>query len=343
MNEGRATAEAAEAARPSIWKSHWMNMLGRFAALLAVFTFFALFVPNRKFYTPRNLENIARQSAVYATAAIGMTLVIVAGGIDLSVGSVIALTVVVMAWVLSRPDLSAEANGTTQAAHLIDHWPQLLPIMAIAVGLVTAVVAGLVNGCLIVGLRLVPFIVTLGTMGVIRGLAKGIAHEKDIYPPKDTWLVNVMDPTLTSPDAGRSWMLLPPGIWLLLVAAIVAALMLRYTRLGRHIYAIGSNENTARLCGVPVERTEHGPAHGLVDDRDQDEQRDQQQQLEHHATSWRTARSACRAASADTSTPASLAAAARATSRAASSSSARARSRAAAIRDSASASCRASC
>src|SRR5262249_29372006 len=85
--------------------------------------------------------------------------------------------------------------------------------------------------------------------------AKGIAGEKDIYPPKDTWLNTIMDPTLTNRDAARSWMLLPPGIWLLIVSAVLAALLLRYTRLGRHIFAIGSSEDTARLCGVTVERT----------------------------------------------------------------------------------------
>jgi ribose transport system permease protein/erythritol transport system permease protein len=230
-----------------------VNTLGRFVALIAVFAFFALFVEGGKFYTPRNLENIARQSAVYATAAIGMTLVIIAGGIDLSVGSVIALTVVVMAWVLDRPAFAAD--GPMTARHLIDQWPTLLPLAAMAAGLAVAVVAGLLNGLLIVGLRLVPFIVTLGTMGIIRGVAKGIAAEKDIYPPEDTWLVSIMDPTLTSRDASRSWMLLPPGIWMLLVAAATGAVILRYTRFGRHVYAIGSNENTARLCGVPVERT----------------------------------------------------------------------------------------
>lgn len=255
MTAASTNNESTGVPRPSIWQSSWVNTLGRFLALVLVFAFFAVFVEGGKFYTPRNLENIARQSAVYATAAVGMTLIIIAGGIDLSVGSVIALTVVVMAWVLDRPYEFVGADGAIQAGDLIDHWPRLLPMIALAVGLATALVAGLFNGFLIVGLRLVPFIVTLGTMGIIRGIAKGIAHEKDIYPPKDTWLVGIMDPTLTSRDAARSWMLLPPGIWLLIVSAVLAALLLRYTRLGRHIFAIGSNENTARLCGVPVERT----------------------------------------------------------------------------------------
>jgi ribose transport system permease protein/erythritol transport system permease protein len=243
------------AERLSIWQTPWMNTLGRFAALVVVFLFFAILVEDGKFYTSRNLENIARQSAVYATAALGMTLVIIAGGIDLSVGSVIALTVVVVAWMLDRPCEVLQADGTVVAGNLIDRWPTLLPILALAVGVLAAMLAGIVNGCLVVGLRLVPFIVTLGTMGIFRGIAKGIADEKDIYPPVDTWLNGIMDPTLTSNDPGRSWMLLPPGIWILIVAAVLAALLLRYTRLGRHVFAIGSNQDTARLCGVPVERT----------------------------------------------------------------------------------------
>jgi ribose transport system permease protein/erythritol transport system permease protein len=243
------------AARLSIWEAPWVNTLGRFMALVVVFLFFAMLVEDGKFYTPRNLENIARQSAVYATAALGMTLVIIAGGIDLSVGSVIALTVVVLAWALDRPYAAAQPDGTTQTGDLIDHWPVLLPILALAAGMLAAMLAGLANGCLVVGLRMVPFIVTLGTMGIFRGIAKGIADEKDIYPPEDTWLNSIMDPTFTSSDPARSWLLLPPGIWMLIVAALLAAALLRYTRLGRHIFAIGSNEETARLCGVPVERT----------------------------------------------------------------------------------------
>ena len=103
---------------------------------------------------------------------------------------------------------------------------------------------------MIVGLRLVPFIVTLGSMGMVRGLSKGIANERDIYPPEDTWINSIMDPTLTS--AERGWMLLPPGVWILLLCVWIAWFLLRYTRLGRHIYAVGSNEETARLCGVRV-------------------------------------------------------------------------------------------
>ncbi|MCF7854365.1 MAG: ABC transporter permease [Candidatus Pacebacteria bacterium] len=225
-----------------------MNTLGRFLALLLVFAFFAVLVDGGKFYTVRNLENIIRQSAVYATAGLGMTMVIITGGIDLSVGSIIALSVVVVACVL---DLSA--GGVGDAHYLINQWPVLLPILAVLAGVAAATLAGMANGSMIVGLRLVPFIVTLGSMGMVRGLAKGIADERDIYPPEDTWISSIMDPTLTSAD--RSWMVLPPGVWLLLVGVAAAWFLLRYTRLGRHIYAVGSNEETARLCGVRVGRT----------------------------------------------------------------------------------------
>ena len=161
-------------------RGNWGNILGRFIALIAVFAFFSILVEDGRFYTPRNLENILRQSAVYGTAGIGMTLVIITAGIDLSVGSIIALAVVVVA-------------GCLNAA--------VAPIIAVVAGVSAATLAGLFNGGLIVGLRLVPFIVTLGTMGMIRGLAKGISKEKDIYPPDGNWIADIMDPALTNPNS----------------------------------------------------------------------------------------------------------------------------------------------
>jgi erythritol transport system permease protein len=246
----RSTAPA----RRSIWQTGWVNTLGRFLALVVVFSFFALLVDDGKFVSSRNLENIARQCTVYAIAAIGMTLVIIVGGIDLSAGSIIALSVVVIAWILNLQTSSTEGSSAPPL-QLLSVWPTLLPVLAILGGIAAGTLAGLANGCLIVGLRLVPFIITLGTMQIIRGIAKGIADDKDIYPPSESWVYTIMDPTLTSPDASRQWMLLPPGVWILIAAAVFAGLLLRYTRFGRHVYAVGSNEQTARLCGVPVERT----------------------------------------------------------------------------------------
>ena len=229
--------------------SGWGNILGRFLALIIVFAFFAFLVEGGKFYTLRNLENILRQSCVYGTAGLGMTMIIIAAGIDLSAGSLIALSVVTVAYVMNIE--VAGADGQMQAYAVLH--PTLTPILAVAAGILTATLAGLANGAMVVGFRLVPFIVTLGTMGMIRGLAKGIAKERDIYPPEETWINTIMDPTLSSTH--RSWQILPTGIWILLAGVVVSSFILRYTRLGRHIFAVGSNEETARLCGVSVGRT----------------------------------------------------------------------------------------
>ena len=243
------------ARRASIVESTWFDILGRFVALVVVFGFFAVLVDDGKFYTLRNLENILRQSAVYATAGLGMTLVIIAAGIDLSAGSMIALSVIALSTVLNLGSGGAGAAtvGAGEGNYLVYQHPVLIPILAGRAGGLAGTAAGLLNGCLIVGLRLVPFIVTLGTMGMISGLAKGVAHERDIYPPEATWIGGLMDPVLTS-KAGNGW-LLPTGVWILLVGVAVTGFVLRYTRLGRHIFAVGSNEETARLCGVRVGRT----------------------------------------------------------------------------------------
>ncbi len=229
--------------------SGWGNILGRFLALIIVFAFFAFMVDDGKFYTLRNLENLLRQSCVYGTAGLGMSMIIIAAGIDLSAGSLIALSVVTVAYVMNIHVTGADGQAVAYATlH-----PKLTPILAVSAGVLISTLAGLANGAMVVGLRLVPFIVTLGTMGMIRGMAKGIAKERDIYPPEETWINTIMDPTLSS--ATRGWQILPTGIWILLVGVLVSSFILRYTRLGRHIFAVGSNEETARLCGVPVERT----------------------------------------------------------------------------------------
>jgi ribose/xylose/arabinose/galactoside ABC-type transport system permease subunit len=105
---------------------------------------------------------------------------------------------------------------------------------------------------MVVGLRLVPFIVTLGTMGMIRGLAKGVAHERDIYPPEESWINTIMDPTLSS--ANRSWQILPTGIWILLAGVFASSFLLRRLQLGRYIYAVGANEKAAAFSGLNVKR-----------------------------------------------------------------------------------------
>lgn len=184
-----------------------------------------------RFVGARNMETLARQSAIVGTAALGMTLIIAMGGIDLSVGSVVALSTVVMAWLLQR--------GCS-------------PWAAAGGGVLLGAACGLFNGLLIIGLRVAPFIVTLGTLLIARGAAKGLAQEQkiDVNPDALGWLGDLLS-TLGREDR---WMLVPPGVWALIALAALTAVLLRYTRLGRHIFAIGSSELAARLCGVPVPR-----------------------------------------------------------------------------------------
>ncbi|HEV7498747.1 MAG TPA: ABC transporter permease [Vicinamibacteria bacterium] len=199
---------------------------GPLLGLLLVCAVFAWLI-GPQFFRPVNLELIARQTAIVCTAALGMTMVIVAAGIDLSVGSIIALSTVVIALLLKR-DVS--------------------PLLAALGGVAGAALCGLANGVLITRLKVVPFIVTLGTMLIVRGAAKGLADERRIEAPA-TWLNGL----LRTVEAGRG-LFLPPGIWILAVLALLVAGLLRYTVFGRHLFAIGSNERTARLCGVRVER-----------------------------------------------------------------------------------------
>ena len=199
-----------------------LDRAGALAGLVLVAITFA-FLVGPQFFSPVNLELILRQTAIVSTAALGMTMIIAAGGIDLSVGSMIALCTVVVALLLG--------SGAS-------------PGLAALGGVAATALCGTVNGVLVTRLGIVPFIVTLGTMLVIRGAAKGLAGEVRLEAPT-TWLNDL----LRRPDTG---ILLPWGVGLLALLAILVSLLLRYTTFGRHIFAIGSNERMARLCGVPI-------------------------------------------------------------------------------------------
>jgi ribose/xylose/arabinose/galactoside ABC-type transport system permease subunit len=219
-----------------------MEMGLRAVALLVVFIAFGVATPGGAFFSAGNVENILMQSAVYTMAGLGMTMVIITGGIDLAAGSTIALAMVVTALILTGGD----------GAFLAEH-PVACTALAVAAGAITGASVGLVQGLLITGLNLVPFIITLGGMMAVRGLAKGVADNQEISPSSANWLYR----ELMFPVQGQtfSWQLFPIGVWLTVAAAVGAALFLRYTRSGRRIYAVGSSEPTARLCGIPVQRT----------------------------------------------------------------------------------------
>jgi ribose transport system permease protein len=216
--------------------------LGPLIGLVVVVTLFSLLRP-KTFCTVGNFELILRQTAVVGTAALGMTLIIIAGGIDLSFGSAIAVVGVTIALLMPH----AVSDPATGARNVV---AGVAPALAVLGGIAAGLAIGAINGTLITGLRLVPFIITLGMMRFLRGAAQEMADNTMVYPVG----AGLLDRMLLPIDADRLW-LLTPGVWLMLLLAVLVSALLRYTRFGRHIFAIGSNEQTARLCGVPVART----------------------------------------------------------------------------------------
>jgi ribose transport system permease protein len=214
-------------ARRGDWAALW-SKLGSVLGLAFVVILFAVLRPHT-FLTADNFQIMLLQTAVVGTAALGMTLIIIAGGIDLSIGSNIALCTVVIALLLQH---------------------HVSPALAALGGIATGAACGALIGSLITRLNLTPFIVTLGMWGALRGAAKGLANETMVAAPS-TWLNDL----LQSLRPQSRWMIFPPGVWLMLVLTLFVGALLRYTRFGRHIFAIGSNEQTARLCGVSVKRT----------------------------------------------------------------------------------------
>lgn len=194
--------------------------------LAAVLACLALSLLTDSFATERNLFNVARNFAFVAIIAIGMTAVIASGGIDLSVGS----TVVLSAMVIS---VTMEA-GT----------PFLL---AAPLALAAALLVGLLNGVLVAYARMPPFVVTLGTLSAARSLAMVLSDNKMIYNfgPDHELLIWI---------GGGSTLGIPHPLYVLAVLTILMSLTFKWTRWGQHLFAIGSNENAAVLTGIPVQR-----------------------------------------------------------------------------------------
>lgn len=210
------------------WSRRLLGLLGPCLGLLLVIGLFSLSPTVRPFFlTGANFKIILTQTVIVAVGTLGMTLIIVSGGIDLSVGSVVALTSVVAATALAHGYSVWTAAGMT-----------LLVGMAI----------GLLNGIVIGGLRMMPFIVTLGMMGVARGAAKWLAGNETVSAPDSPLnaIMDLKDPTRLFP--------VPMGVWLTLALAVMMALVMRKTVFGRYIFALGSNETAARLCGIRVQR-----------------------------------------------------------------------------------------
>jgi ribose transport system permease protein len=206
----------------------WFVRIGPALGLIALVLVFTLLTdaPGR-YLSAFNLRIVLSQTVITAIGAIGMTMIIVSGGIDLSVGATIALT------------------GVITALGIGAGWP---PALAVLAAIAMGGFIGVFNGAMITTLRVVPFIVTLGMLGIARGVAKWLAHEQTVNAPA-SW---VNDLLVTFPKP--AWLILPIGVWTALGLAGIAAMVLNRTVFGRRVFALGSNEAAARACGVNTGR-----------------------------------------------------------------------------------------
>jgi ribose transport system permease protein len=221
MSAGETAATAPEREEERVLG--FGDVFGRDAGGLIVLLvlFAALTLASDEFLTGNNLANLARQVAIFGIIAVGQLLVILTAGIDLSVGSVLGLT------------------GCVTAELLVHGWAIGLAILA---GLLVGVALGVFNGSLVAYAGLPPFIVTLGMLGIARGVVLVLTNASTVQPLPDSF----------STIANGSLLGLPNLLWMFVVVVAVAAFVLRRTVFGRYVYAVGSNPESARLAGVPV-------------------------------------------------------------------------------------------
>ncbi len=226
-------------------KLHFLTIRGRSVlarlqsvlGLVAIFVLAALFSPKtsagaRIFLEAGNLTDILRQAAEIGVMALGMTLVIVTAGIDLSVGSTLALAATITAMVLTK-----WKPGAGPAEHIG---------LAVLAALAACAAAGALNGALIVSLRIQPFIVTLATMIGIRGLARRLTNNTNIDLGFGQDVASVF---------AKTWSNKTLVVLIFAILAVVCAVVLTRTVFGRRVRAIGDNERAALYAGLPIRRT----------------------------------------------------------------------------------------
>ncbi|MGB5106479.1 MAG: ABC transporter permease [Candidatus Zixiibacteriota bacterium] len=205
------------------------------ATLIPEFDGAGIFSPSPRrwptFLLAENIRNVANQITVIAIVAIGMTIVIITAGIDLSVGSLIALSAVIVTWLIGR--WGAESAGTG------------IMLAAASIGIVISGIVGAFSGLMITRFRIPPFIATLAMMQVAAGIAYIISQGRPIYQIPDSfiWLGRGVDPVFGIPTA----------VILMIVLYAVAHIVMSRTVLGRYIYAVGGNPEAARLSGIRVQ------------------------------------------------------------------------------------------
>ncbi|UCD28848.1 MAG: ABC transporter permease [Planctomycetota bacterium] len=201
-----------------------------FIGLAVVLVFFHSKRPDA-FLAVSNLKIVATQTVIIGICAIGMTFIMIGGGIDLSVGSVMALSSVALALALS-----ADSS----------------PIVAVVLAIFIGGLCGLVNALMVTGLRIIPFVATLGMLSIARGTARALADNMIVRLDLDQRPEALID--FMIPIRSKAWWDFAPSVWIMFTVAIVAGVVLNYTAFGRRTYALGSNELASRLSGIAINR-----------------------------------------------------------------------------------------
>ena len=204
------------------------------AALIAIMIVMSFL--SSAFLSPGNLANVAKNFSFVGIVTLGVTLVIVTGGIDLSVGSTMALSAITCAIVMQA------LSGT-----VFDGIPLAGMIVSLGAGLGVALLIGLANGLLIARVGLSPFVTTLGMLSIVRGLAYAVTEGRGQAPtgPDVDLFYGITDGNLAG---------IPVAVIYLLVLAAIMGVVLHHTAFGRHVFALGGNEKAAALTGIAVER-----------------------------------------------------------------------------------------
>lgn len=231
-------------------KKIFRSQLGPLFALLFIIALFA--VADKVwsagyFMSLRNMRVIMSSASLIAVPAFGMTIIIIAAGIDLSAGTTLTLCGTVLALQLKHATVGAVDPGFTAT-------------MTYALGamILTGCLCGLVNGALISATKVVPFIVTLGTMTIFLGIGQIMASESTVYAPKANipeWLKYLCYTGSKADNYLIPGVHVPASVLIAVVLAIGVGLLMKYTVFGRNVFAIGSSESTARLCGINVPAT----------------------------------------------------------------------------------------
>jgi ribose transport system permease protein len=216
---------------PQAQRTHtrWSGLLASqvfWVVLATIIACVVLSIVTSSFATSQNLFNVTRNFAFVAIVALGMMAVIITGGIDISVGSTIGLSGIVLSVVMN-------------AGHSI--W------LGVGMGLLTAGLVGLVNGLLIAYLDMQPFVVTLGMLSIGRSLALVFSRSRTIFEfgPDGSKLLAL---------GGGSTLGIANPVWFLLLLAVIFWFVFAFTRWGRYVFAVGGNRHAANLTGVPVRR-----------------------------------------------------------------------------------------